>query len=278
MTFSFSAVDTSMYRRTFTLAALAAFALVAPSVHAQNDTLAKIQQSKKIRIAIDPNVPPWSYKNDKLELTGSEYETAQLLAADLGVAMEVVPTNGASRIPLLLTDKADIVVSAMTITPERQKVIDFSVPYSGTTTVVAAPRSMNIKSLDDLVGKRVAVARATVMDTDLTRMAPSGVEIVRFDDESTTMTSILSGQIDIVAQWTTLNEVVNRRNPAKALESKVVLRNSMHGIGMRKGDTRLNEWVNQWIRTNMNNGKLSAIFKKHQGIDLPAEIVKAAKS
>jgi polar amino acid transport system substrate-binding protein len=267
-----------MFRRTFTLVALSALAFAVPAAHAEGDTLARIQQTKRIRIAIDPNVPPWSYKNDKLEMTGSEYETAQLLAKDLGATLEMVTTNGASRIPLLMTDKADIVVAAMTITPEREKVVAFSRPYSGTTSVVAGPRSIAVKSINDLVGKKVAVARGTVMDTDLTKMAPPGVELVRFDDESTTMTAVLSGQVDFVAQSTTLNEAVNRKNPSKQLETKVVLRNSLHGMAMRKSDEKLKAWVDQWVKTNMENGKLEAIFKKHQGIDLPAEVVKAAKA
>lgn len=271
-----------MNRRHLTFAALTALTcwatLAAPLAHAQSDTLARIQQSKKIRIAMDPNLPPWSFKNDKLEMTGSEYETAQLLAKDLGAEIEMVPTNGASRIPLLLTDKADIVVAAMTITPEREKVIAFSTPYSGTTTVVAAPKSMNIKTMNDLVGKRVAVARGTIMDTDLTKMVPPGVEIVRFEDEATTMTSVLSGQADIVAESTTLNAIINQRNPAKALETKIVLRSSLHGMGMRKDDARLKAWVDQWIKTNMNNGRLEAIFRKHQNAELPAEVVKAGKA
>jgi polar amino acid transport system substrate-binding protein len=248
------------------------------AAYAQVDTLARIQQAKKIRIAMDPNLPPWSYKNDKLEMTGSEYETAQLLAHDLGVELEMVPTNGASRIPLLLTDKADLVVAAMTITPERQKVIDFSNPYSGTTSVVAAPKGLVIKSVTDLVGKRVAVARGTVMDTDLTAMAPKGTEIVRFEDEATTMTSVLSGQVDIVAESVTLNEAINKRDPSKQLETKLVLRNSLHGMGMRKGDKRLKDWIDQWIKTNMANGKLVAVFKKHQAIDLPGAVVQAAQA
>ncbi|MDP9607182.1 UNVERIFIED_ORG: polar amino acid transport system substrate-binding protein [Variovorax paradoxus] len=267
-------------RRTLGMAGAAiaaAFAFTSSMAHAQSDTLARIQQAKKIRIAMDPGVPPWSFKNEKLEMSGSEYETARLLARDLGVELEMVTTNGANRIPQLVTDKADLVVAAMTITPERQKVIDFSLPYSGTTTAVSAPRDMAIKSMADLVGKRVGVARGTAMDIDLTGAAPKGAEIVRFEDEATTLTAVLSGQVDIVAQSVTLNEAVNRRNPAKALETKIVLRNSLHGMGMRKNDTRLKAWVDQWVRTNMANGTLQAVFRKYQGIDLPAAVVEAAK-
>ncbi len=265
------------FRRTFLLAATSVAAMACLSVHAQTDTLARIQQTRKIRVAIDASVPPWSFKNDKLELAGSEYETAKMMAADLGATIEVVPTNGASRIPLLTTDKADLVVAAMTITPEREQVIDFSAPYSGTTTMISAPKGMNIKTMQDLVGKRIAVTRGTVMDSDLTKMLPPGVEVVRFEDEATTMTAIASGQLDILAISTTLNEVINRRNPARAIEGKIVLRSGLHGMGMRKGDTRLREWINQWIKTNMNNGRLQAVFRKYHNADLPVEVVKAGK-
>lgn len=122
------------------LTLLAALAVVSPAILAQSDTLARILAAKKIRIALDPNIPPWSYKDDKLEMRGSKYETAKLLARDLGVALEMVPTDGANRTPQLITAKADIVVAALTITPERQKVIDFSLPYSVTTTAVVGDR------------------------------------------------------------------------------------------------------------------------------------------
>lgn len=264
-----------MNRRHFTLLATALAA--SPAAFAQSDTLSRIQQARKIRIALDPSIPPWSFKNEQLEMRGSEYETAKLLAQDLGVALEMVPTNGANRIPQLITDKADIVVAALTITPERQKVIDFSLPYSGTTTAVSASHGLTIKSLDDLAGKRVGVARGTSMDTDITAAAPKGTEIVRFEDEATTLTAVLSGQVDIVAQSVTLNETVAKRNLARALETKVVLRNNLHGIGLRKNDTRLKEWIDRWVRSNMASGKLQALFRENQGIELPAAVVQAAR-
>lgn len=264
-------------RRSFALATLAVAILACLPAHAQADTLARIQQTKKIRIGLDPNLPPWSYKNDKLELAGSEYETAQLLAKDLGATIEPVFSNAPGRIPLLITDKVDLVVAAMAITPERQKVVDFAVPNAGTTVVVAAPKSMNIQSVQDLVGKRVAVGRGTSMDLELTKVAPPGVEIVRFEDEATTLTSILSGQLDIVAQSTTLNDEINKRNTAKNLETKFVLRVNMLGMAVRKGDARLLEWVNQWVKTNMANGRLQAIFQKYHNTSIPDAVVQAAK-
>lgn len=268
----------TILRRNLLCAGVASLALAGGAVAQTNppqDTLARIQAAKKIRIAIDMSVPPWSYKNDRLEITGSEVETAQLLARDLGVEMEVVQTNGANRLPLLMTNRADVVISALTISAERQKTIDFSIPYSGINVFVAGPKSMTIKTPADLSGKRIAVTRGTINDTDLTRIAPKDAEIVRFEDEATTMTAIVSNQMDIVAQATTLVQIINHRNPGKQLEPKLLLGNSLFGVGMRKNEPRFKEWVDAWIVANLKNGKLQAIYKKHQGVDIPADVLKA---
>ncbi len=83
-----------------------------------------------------------------------------------------MPTTGASRIPSLQTGKADLVISTLSITPERAKVIDFSLGYAVLRTVIAAPKSVNVKSLADLNGKTVGTVRGTTHDTQLTRKAP----------------------------------------------------------------------------------------------------------
>lgn len=248
--------------------------LLAGNTRAQTDTLARIQQAKKVRIAIDLSVPPWSYKNDKLEMTGSEVETAKLLAHDLGAELELVTTNSANRIPLLVTNRTDLVISALTITPERQKTIDFSIPYSGISTYVVAPKSLAIKTPADLSGKRIAVTRGTTNDADITRMAPKDAEIVRFEDESTTMTAIVSNQMDIGALATTLMNIINERNLGKQLEPKLLLQSSLFGVGMRKQETQLKAWVDAWVLTNIKSGKLQAIYKKHQNAEIPADVTK----
>lgn len=80
------------------IVATLAIMLAATAQASAEDALAKIRSAGVIRIAIDLSVPPWSYKDDSLNPTGSEVEAAKLLASDLGVKMEIVATNGANRI------------------------------------------------------------------------------------------------------------------------------------------------------------------------------------
>lgn len=258
------------------IVATLAIMLAATAQASAEDALAKIRSAGVIRIAIDLSVPPWSYKDDNLNPTGSEVEAAKLLASDLGVKMEIVATNGANRIPNLMQNRADIIMSALSITDERKKTIAFSLPYSGNTTSVFAPKSMEIKSFADLAEKRVAVTRGTTNDQDITKMAPDA-EIVRFEDEATTMTSIVSNQLDIVAIAQSLVDLINQKNPGKDFEPKLTLRTATMGVGMRKEDAELKKWIDGWVRTNLDNGKLPAIYKQFQKTDIPPQVLAEAK-
>ncbi|MBC7391863.1 MAG: transporter substrate-binding domain-containing protein [Variovorax sp.] len=244
------------------------------SVTAHADQLDTITAAKKIRIAIDMAVPPYGMKDDKLNSTGSDVETAQLLAKDFGLELEIVPTTGANRIPFLQTDKADIVISSLSITPEREKVVDFSIPYAGIAAVVGAPKGMAITSAADLSGKKVISTRGTTNDQEITKILPKDATIVRFDDDATSITAIVSNQADIFATAPSLLKTINEKNPAKQMEVKFVMKVNMLAVGFKKGETKLKDKVDAWVRTNLKNGKLNAIYKKFHGADLPDEVTK----
>lgn len=167
-----------MKRRASLALTVAALAIGALPVHAQ-DTLAAIKAAGKIRIAIEFGRPPWGFKDENLKPTGSDYETAALLAKDLGVTLELVEVTGPNRVPFLISNHADVVISTFSITPERQKVIDFSGPYASAVQYVAAPKNVEVNTQADLQGKRVGVTRGTTGDSVLTKLAIPGLEIVR---------------------------------------------------------------------------------------------------
>jgi polar amino acid transport system substrate-binding protein len=252
---------------SFKHAALA-IALVAAAGAAQADLLDNIRQAKKLRVAIELALPPYGMTNDKLEPYGSDVETAQALAKDLGVALEIVPATGPTRIPFLQTNKADLAIATLSISPERAKVIDFSTPYSVVQIVVAAPKSMPIKSYADLAGKSIAITRGNVQEMELMQKAV-GAQIVRYDDDATLVTAGVSGQAPIVSTATTLLQAIQTKNPSRELETKFVVKEFNLGIGMRKDEPKLLAWVNDWVKANRANGKLNAIFKKYHNAELP---------
>ena len=260
-------------KKLMTAVAIAAVAMMGAMQVANADALDDIKKSGKIRIAVDLGVPPYGMTDDKMQPTGSDIETAKLRAKDWGLQFEHVPTTGASRIPSLQTGKADLVISTLSITPERAKVIDFSLGYAVLRTVIAAPKSVNVKSLADLDGKTVGTVRGTTHDTQLTKEGPKGMKLVRYEDDATEAQAFLSGQVDIFSTAELLVAPIDKKNPARQVEVKFVLDTFKLAVGVKKDETRLVEEVNKWILANLKNGKLDEIYKKFHGNGLPEVIL-----
>jgi len=252
------------------LAAQLAFVGIA---HA-TDQLDTIMAAKKIRVAIVVGAPPYGMKDEKLNDTGSDVETARLLAKNLGVALEIVETTNPNRIPFLLTDKADIVIAALSVTPEREKVIDFSTPYASISVVVGAPKSMVINGPADLVGKKVIATRGTTNDQELTKILPAGAQVIRFDDDSTSITAVVSGQADIFATAPSLLKAINEMNPGKHMEPKFTMKVNLLAIGLRKNEPKLKERLNAFVKAELKSGQLNAIYQKFHGESLPVEVTR----
>ncbi len=125
----------------------------------------------------------------------------------------------------------------------------------------------------DLNGKRIGLTRATVNDT-LTTQQAKGAEIVRYEDDATLITSMVTGQIDLFSSTpSNLSEMI-KQAPAKNLELKFSQKDFDLGIALNKEQPKLKEWVNNWVVTNQKSGKLNAIYKKYHGRDLPERITK----
>jgi polar amino acid transport system substrate-binding protein len=251
-----------------------ALALVAGAAQAaMADQLDDIKKAGKIRVAIAMGTPLFSFADANLQPTGSDVDTATQLAKDLGVKLEIVSVTNAARVPTLQAQRADIVVADLSITPEREKVVDFSTPYAVISIIVGGPKSIKVTDYADLNGKRIGLTRATVNDT-LTTQQAKGAEIVRYEDDATLITSMVTGQIDLFSSTpSNLSEMI-KQAPAKNLELKFSQKDFDLGIALNKEQPKLKEWINNWVVTNQKNGKLNAIYKKYHGRDLPERITK----
>ena len=252
---------------------IASAALLATCAAVNADALDDIRAAKKIRIAIDLGVAPYGMTDEKMQATGSDVDTAKLLAKDFGVEFEHVPTTGATRIPSLQSGKADLVISTLSMTPERAQVIDFSVAYAPLRTVLAGMKNIQAKDVAGLDGKTVGTTRGTTHDSWLSKNAKNA-KVVRYEDDATTAQAFVSGQIDLFTTAEFLLGPIARKNASRELELKFVLESFKLGIGVRKGETRLLQQVNDWVKANLKNGRLNEIYKKYHGNDLPDEITK----
>jgi polar amino acid transport system substrate-binding protein len=258
-----------MMKHSILAVALAAAFMISGTA-AKADQLDDIMTAKKIRISTDLAIPPSGMMDGSMKPVGSDVETAQLLAKDWGLEIEWVQTTGATRIPNLQTNKADIVISTLSVTPERAKVIDFTNAYAALQSVVGGLKTLDVKTWDELKGKTVAVSRGTTQDTTLTNRAKDGgFNVARYDDDATMVTAAVTGQADFVATSATIVNQIGVKNPARVFEPKVLITTFDLGIGVKKGEPRLVAKLNEWIAANLKNGKLNEIYKKYHGSDLP---------
>ena len=165
--------------RLLVLALLPA-ALVAFAAEAQ--TLDRIVKEKKIRITAEVTSPPFGILYRNGEPDGSEIATARQLAKDMGVELELVQVTAPNRIPALLSGRADVAISSLSITVDRAKTVMFANPHGALSIVIAAPAGAAIKSAAELEGKRIGITRATLEEAEVPKVAPRGTDIVFFDD------------------------------------------------------------------------------------------------
>jgi len=237
----------------------------------QAGELSTIKKTGEIRVATSLSVPPYTFTNADMQPDGSDVATAKLLAKDLGVKLKIVSVPVASRIPMLQTDKADLVISVLSVTPEREKVISFSRPYSLIREVVMAPKNVPLKSIDELKGKSIGVARGTVEDQLVTTMA-KGATIRRYEDVSTLITAAAAGQVQYLATGLMSLAELNQKTHDR-FESKLVLKDFMLAIGLQKNRPELLQWVDQWVATNLKNGELGKIFEHYHHVALPSQVL-----
>lgn len=256
-----------MTAATAVLACSTLLAAWAPSASAQ--TAQDIKKKGTLTVGMLVDFPPYGTVDASNQPDGYDADVAKLLAKDLGVKLNLVPVTGPNRIPFLLTNKVDLLVASLAVTPERAKQVQFSRPYSAATIVLYGPKKTSIKTPADLKGLRIAVARASTQDTALTAMAPQGADIRRFDDDASAMQALLSGQVDAIGCSTTVAAQIAKR-AGDTYENKLVLREQFMAVAMRQGQADLEKTVNAFIEKNLANGELNKLYQKWLQASLPA--------
>jgi len=241
---------------------LTAFAGMAS--HAQ-DALDNVLKARKVTIAIPTDFPPYGFVGTDLKPQGLDIDMANYIAAKLGVAVELVVVTSANRIPYLQTKKADLVISTLGKNPEREKVIDFTAAYSPFFQAVFGAKSVNVKSFSDLAGKSISVTRGAIEDQELTKVAPAGADIKRFEDNNATVSAFVSGQVQLVATGASVAGNMMARNPQLNTEYKLLLKDSPNFIGVGKGEDKLRLKVNEIIAEAKRSGDLDKMAVKWLG-------------
>jgi polar amino acid transport system substrate-binding protein len=247
--------------------AFAATAIMAMSTSAMAqtaNTLDEIVARGKIIVGISLSTPPYGMTDADLKPAGFDVAVANLIARDLGVELEILDQVSQARIPNLTSGNVDIVISSLGITAERAKAIWYTNAIYVDEQMVIAPTSAAIGSLEDLVGKRVGVTRSTTNDTIITEKAVEGTNIQRFDDDAATNQALFAGQVDAIVSGVAAANAINAQTDQ--FQRKFAVRQSPMGIGVRRGDADLHQWLNTEIMLLWTAGEIQAAQQEWLGV------------
>lgn len=213
---------------------------------ANGRTVEQIKKSGKVVIAVFSDKKPFGYVDENGLYRGYDVYFGDRIAKDLGVKVEYVPVEAATRVEVLATGKVDIVLANFTRTPERAEKVDFALPYMKVALGVVSPEAALIKKPEDLFGKKLIISKGTTAETYFTKNYPE-VELLKFDQYSEAYNALVDGRG--AAMSTDNTEVL-----AWALENpgfKVGIESlgSLDAIApaVQKGNKSLLDWINNEI-------------------------------
>lgn len=235
------------------------------------DGLSRIMERGELRVAVPQDFPPFGSVGTDMKPHGYDIDMAHYLANKLNVKLKLVTVTSANRIPYLKTNKVDLVISSLGKNPERAKVIDFSDAYAPFFLGVFGLKSVDVHQSSDLSGKTVGVTRGAIEDMQLTKVAPKDATIKRFEDNNTTLSAYLSGQVDMIATGNLVIAAIEKRNPKRVPETKFTLKNSPCYVGLNQHDDALKAKINELISQARSDGSLNKISEKWLKAPLPAD-------
>lgn len=240
---------------------------LSPTSWAQ-DSLTRIMKDKRIVVGVPVDFAPYGFMgkdrtiNASRKPQGLDIDMANFIGAKLGVMVQLTPVINANRVPYLQEGKVDVVISTLGKNPDREKLIDFTLPYSPFFQAVFASKKLSITKMEDLAGKTIGVTRGALEDKEITKLAPTSAVIKRFTDNNATVSAFVTGQVVAIATGAAVAGNMALANPELDTEFKLLIKDSPNYIGVPKGQTELRDKLNAIIEAASKSGELDDLSMK----------------
>lgn len=209
-----------------------------------------------VRLGTEGAYPPYNFINDAGEVDGFERELGDELCARAGLACEWVTNEWDSIIPNLVSGNYDVIIAGMSITDERDEVIDFTANYT-------QPDPSAYLALDgadvDFEGGVIAAQAGTIQAAQI---ASSGATLVEFATPDETVAAVRSGEADAVLADKAYLLPIAEENADVAIVGEDVLIGGGIGMGIRESDTELRDKFTAAIESMKEDGTLNALIVK----------------
>ncbi|MCC8374202.1 MULTISPECIES: ABC transporter substrate-binding protein [Photorhabdus] len=255
-----------MKSRVLITALLAGLTLVTGAAKA--DKLDDIKKAGAVRIAVFDSNPPFGFIDPQTKkLAGYDVDIANAIANDLGVKLVLRPTNPANRLPLLASKKVDLIAANFTVTNERAKQVDFSIPYFATGQKFIARKGV-LKSPEDIKNLRIGADKGTVQEITLREHYPTA-KVISYDDTPLAFAALRNGNVQAITQddakLVGLLANVPEAQKAEFEISPFSITREYQAVAAAKGQERLVEAVNQTLLKLEKEGEAAEIYNRWFG-------------
>ncbi len=243
------------------LSAALVVALAACGSSKDSDSIKSSCKAGTLTMGTNASFPPYEYVDDNGKIVGIDAEIAQAIADKLGMKLEIKDMEFESLIPAVKAKSIDLALAGMTVTDERKQSVNFSDSYSTGVQVVIVKENSEIKTVDDLKGKKIGVQAGTTSDTYCSE--DFGEENVKqFSNGSLAVAALANGQVDcVVIDNEPAKNYVAANSGLKILDTEYVTED--YAIAISKDNDELLKKVNNALKELKEDGTVDKIVGKY---------------
>ncbi len=208
-------------------------------------------KDESLKMITEATFPPYEFLRGD-EIVGIDVEICRAVAQRLGRTFSVESVNFDSVIPTVISGKADLAAAGITVTEDRKKNVDFSVPYVKTGVVFVYKKSAPYAKGGDAKGKKVGVQSGTTSETYVTEEL--GQQPERFDSPAAAVAALKAGRVDVV-----IADIDPAKNCVKGEADLAIsdfITTEEYAVAIRKGQPELLKAINETIAALKADGTL----------------------
>ncbi|MGH2749872.1 MAG: glutamate ABC transporter substrate-binding protein [Actinomycetota bacterium] len=226
--------------------------------------MAEFQEAGEVTIGVKFDVPPFGFENPQSgEVEGFDVDMGNYVADKLGVEANFIEAISDNRIPFLTDGTADLILSTMTITTDRDAEIDFSRPYYVAAGRILVPQGSDIAGVDDLAGTRVCTALGSTYEATLSDQAPEA-DLDLVDAYSECFEKIQNESVDAVStDDIILTGMIIQDDSLQLVGDQ--LTTEPYGVGIPEGESELAEFLDQTIEESFEDGTWDEAYEEWVG-------------
>ncbi|MFC3886332.1 transporter substrate-binding domain-containing protein [Bacillus songklensis] len=223
--------------------------------------------NKVYKVGVDTTYPPFEFEEGG-KYKGIDIDLINAIADNQGFKIELAPMDFGGIIPAMQAGELDVAIAGMSITDERKKVVNFSEPYfDAGITLVVKKGNTDIKSVDDLKGKTVAVKKGTTGANYAQENAgKQGFKVVQFNDSPAMFQEVANGNADaLIEDYPVIAYAIAQKDLGLEIAGDR-LNGDQYGIAVLKGKNQeLLEKINKGLSELKESGKYDEIVKTYLG-------------